>query len=114
MCSLLSLVNSLTVSNTCFISLVESIKTKQIEEHTTKLKDTFEFVEKHGSDKQAFLLTQTLKTDLSDIEETIATLTEKAKYSTFKFEANEPCDTMKSIILDFDLVLVPVVIVINQ
>jgi hypothetical protein len=37
-----------------------------------------EFVEKHGSDKQAFLLAQTLKADLSDIEETIATLTEKA------------------------------------
>jgi hypothetical protein len=35
----------------------------------TKLKDTFEFVEKHGSDKQAFLLARTLKTDLSDIEE---------------------------------------------
>jgi hypothetical protein len=40
----------------------------------TKLKDTFEFVEKHGSDKQAFLLTQTLKADLSDIEEKIATV----------------------------------------
>jgi hypothetical protein len=45
----------------------------QIEEHITKLKDTFEFVEKHGSDKQAFLLARTLKTDLSDIEEKIAT-----------------------------------------
>jgi hypothetical protein len=72
-------------------------KTKQIDEHITKLKDTFEFVEKHGSDKQAFLLTQTLKADLSDIEEKIATLTENAKYSTFKFESIEPCDTMKSI-----------------
>jgi hypothetical protein len=56
----------------------EIFETKQIEEHITKLKDTFEFVEKHGSDKQAFLLSQTLKADLSDIEETIATLTEKA------------------------------------
>jgi hypothetical protein len=75
----------------------EIFETKQIEEHITKLKDTFEFVEKHGFDKQAFLLTQTLKTDLSDIEDKIATLTEKAKYSTFKFESTEPCDTMKSI-----------------
>ena len=75
----------------------EIFETKQIEEHITKLKDAFEFVEKHGSDKQAFLLTQTLKADLSDIEETIATLTENAKYSTFAFEATEPCDTMKSI-----------------
>ena len=75
----------------------EIFEMKQIEEHITKLKDTFEFVEKHGSDKQAFLLAQTLKTDLSDIEEKIATLTENAKYSTFKFEANEPCVTMKSI-----------------
>jgi hypothetical protein len=48
------------------------ISISQIEEHITKLKDTFEFVEKHGSDKQAFLLAQTLKADLSDIEETIA------------------------------------------
>jgi hypothetical protein len=68
----------------------EIFETKQIEEHIPKLKDTFEFVEKHGSDKQAFLLTQTLKADLSDIEEKIATLTEKAKYSTFKFESIEP------------------------
>jgi hypothetical protein len=75
----------------------EIFETKQIDEHITKLKDTFEFVEKHGSDKQAFLLTQTLKADLSDIEDKIATLTENAKYSTFKFEATEPCDTMKSI-----------------
>jgi hypothetical protein len=45
----------------------EIFETKQIEEHITKLKDTFEFVEKHGSDKQAFLLARTLKTDLSDI-----------------------------------------------
>ena len=75
----------------------EIFETKQIEEHITKLKDAFEFVEKHGSDKQAFLLAQTLKTDLSDIEEKIATLTENAKYSTFTFEATEPCDTMKSI-----------------
>ena len=42
----------------------EIFETKQIEEHITKLKDTFEFVEKHGSDKQAFLLTQTLKAGL--------------------------------------------------
>jgi hypothetical protein len=28
----------------------EIFETKQIEEHITKLKDTFEFVEKHGSD----------------------------------------------------------------
>ena len=75
----------------------EMFETKQIEEHIIKQKDTFEYVEKHGSDKQAFLLSQTLKTDLSDIEEKIATLTEKAKYSTFKFETNEPCYTMKSI-----------------
>jgi translation initiation factor 2B subunit (eIF-2B alpha/beta/delta family) len=53
----------------------EIFETNQIDEHITKLKDTFEFVEKHGSDKQAFLLTQTLKADLSDIEEKIATLT---------------------------------------
>jgi len=32
-----------------------------------KLRDTFEFVENHGSDKEVFLLAQTLKTDLSDI-----------------------------------------------
>ena len=75
----------------------EIFETKQIKEHLTKLKDTFEFVEKHESDKQAFLLTQNLKNNLSDVEETITTLTEKAKYSTFKFEANEPCVTMKSI-----------------
>jgi hypothetical protein len=82
-----------------FVSNVqkEIFETKQIEENITKLKDTFEFVEKHESDKQAFLLAQTLKADLSDIEEKIATLTEKAKYSTFEFEATEPCDTMKSI-----------------
>jgi sugar lactone lactonase YvrE len=75
----------------------EMLETKLIEEHIIKQKDTFEFVEKHGSDKQAFLLAQTLKTELSDIEQKIATLTEKAKYSTFKFETIEPCDTMKSI-----------------
>jgi hypothetical protein len=63
------------------------IETKQIEEHITKLKDAFEFVEKHGSDKQAFLLAQTLKTDLSNVEEKVATLTEKAKYSTFVFSS---------------------------
>jgi len=74
----------------------EIFETKQIEQYIVKQKDAFEFVEKHGSDKQAFLLAQTLKTDLSDVEEKIATLTEKAKYSTFKFESNEPCDTMKS------------------
>ena len=75
----------------------EIFETKQIEQYITNQKDAFEFVEKHGSDKQAFLLAETLKTDLSDVEEKIATLTEKTKYSTFKFEANEPCDTMKSI-----------------
>ena len=82
-----------------FVSHVheEIFETKQIEEHITKLKDTFEFVEKHGFDKQTFLLAQTLKTDLSDIEDKIATLKEKARYSTFKFEATEPCDTMESI-----------------
>jgi hypothetical protein len=42
-------------------------------------------------------VSQTLKTDLLDIEDKVATLTEKAKYSTFKFEANEPGDTLKSI-----------------
>jgi hypothetical protein len=75
----------------------EIFEAKQIEEHITKLKDTFEFVEKLGSDKQAFLLSQTLRTDLSNVEEKVGTLTEKAKYSTFKFEATEPCDTIKSI-----------------
>jgi hypothetical protein len=75
----------------------EIFETKQIEQYITNQKDAFEFVEKHGSDKQAFLLAETLKTDLSNIEEKIATLTEKTKYSTFKFEANEPYDTMKSI-----------------
>jgi hypothetical protein len=75
----------------------EIFETKLIEEHIFRQKDAFQFVEKHGSDKQAFLLNQTLKTDLSDIEEKIATLTEKANYSTFKFETIEPCDTMKSI-----------------
>jgi len=47
----------------------EIFETKQIKEHIIKLKDTFEFVEKHGSDKQTFLLAQTLKSDLSDVEE---------------------------------------------
>ena len=75
----------------------EIFETKLIEEHIFKQKDAFQFVEKHGSDKQSFLLAQTLKTDLSDIEEKIATLTEKANYSTFKFESIETCDTMKSI-----------------
>ena len=75
----------------------EIFEAKLIEEHIFKQKDAFQFVEKHGSDKQAFLLAQTLKTDLSDMEEKIATLTEKAKYSTFKLEANELCDTLKSI-----------------
>jgi hypothetical protein len=75
----------------------EILETKQIEDHMIKQKDTFEFVEKHRSGKQAFLLAQTLKTALSDIEEKIATLTEKSKCSTFKLEANEPCDTMTSI-----------------
>jgi hypothetical protein len=63
----------------------EMLETKLIEEHIIKQKDTFEFVEKHGSDKQAFLLAQTLKTELSDIEQKIATLTEKAKYSNAFF-----------------------------
>jgi hypothetical protein len=45
----------------------EMLETKQIEEHIIKQKDTFEYVEKHGSDKQAFLLTQTLKTDPSPL-----------------------------------------------
>jgi hypothetical protein len=75
----------------------EIFETKLIEEHIFRQKDAFQFVEKHGSDKQAFLLNQTLKTELSDIEGKIATLTEKASYSTFKFEAIEPCDTMQSI-----------------
>ena len=75
----------------------EIFEAKQIKEHIIKQKDAFEFVEKHGSDKQAFLLAQTSKTELSDVEEKIVTLTEKAKYSTIKFESNEPCDTMKSI-----------------
>ena len=75
----------------------EIFETKQIDKHITKLKDEFKFVEKHGSDKQAFLLAQALKTDLSDVEQKIETFTEKAHYSTFKFEANEPCDTMKSL-----------------
>ena len=75
----------------------EIFEAKLIEEHIFKQKDAFQFVEKHGSDKQAFLLAQTSKTDLSDIEEKIATLTEKASYSTSKFEANELCDTLKSI-----------------
>jgi hypothetical protein len=35
----------------------EMLETKLIEEQIIKQKDTFEFVEKHGSDKQAFLLT---------------------------------------------------------
>jgi hypothetical protein len=51
-----------------------------VPEHIIKQKDAFEFVEKHGSDKQAFLLAQTSKTELSDVEEKIVTLTEKAKY----------------------------------
>lgn len=75
----------------------EIFEAKQIEQYIVKQKDAFEFVEKHGSDKQAFLLAQTLKTDLSDVETNIETLTEKAKYSTFKFESNEPCDIIKSI-----------------
>jgi hypothetical protein len=76
----------------------EISETKQIEQCIIKQKDAFEFVDKHGADKQAFPLAQTLKADLSDVEERIAPLTEKAKYSTFKFETNESCDTMQSIV----------------
>ena len=76
----------------------EISETKQIEQCIIKQKDAFEFVDKHRADKQAFPLAQTLKADLSDVEERIAPLTEKAKYSTFKFETNESCDTMQSIV----------------
>ena len=34
----------------------EIFETKQIEQYITNQKDAYEFVEKHGSDKQAFLL----------------------------------------------------------
>ena len=76
----------------------EISETKQIEQCIIKQKDAFEFVDEHGADKQAFPLVQTLNADLSDVEEKIATLTEKAKNSTFKFETNESCDTMQSIV----------------
>ena len=75
----------------------EIFEAEQIKEHIIKQKYAFEFVEKHGSDKQAFLLAQTSKTDLSDVEDKLSPLAEKAKYSAFNFVANEPCDTMKSI-----------------
>ena len=90
----------------------EISETKQIEKYIVKQKGAFEFVEKHGSDKQAFLLAQTSKADLSDVEEKITTLTEKANYSTIEFEANEPYDTMKSfgsisIVENCDITFVP-------
>jgi hypothetical protein len=74
----------LTVSNTCFKNIQKEIfETKQIEQYITNQKDAFEFAEKHGSDKQAFLLVETLKTDLSNIEEKIATLTAMRLDETF-------------------------------
>lgn len=64
----------------------ESItEAKTIEEHANQQKHTFELVETHGSDKQAFLLVQTSKQQLTDVEERTGILTDKAINPDFSF-----------------------------
>lgn len=64
----------------------ESItEAKTIEEHANQQKHTFELVERHGSDKQAFLLVQTSKQQLTDVEERTGILTDKAINPDFSF-----------------------------
>lgn len=58
---------------------------KTIEEHANQQKHTFELVETHGSDKQAFLLVQTSKQQLTNVEESTGILTEKAINPDFSF-----------------------------
>ncbi|VDI15915.1 Hypothetical predicted protein [Mytilus galloprovincialis] len=61
---------------------------EDIERMTKEKKDTFDIVEKHGSEKQAFLAVHAYKTVLADLEERISTITEKTTYSSIKLNSN--------------------------
>ncbi|XP_071142093.1 uncharacterized protein [Mytilus edulis] len=59
-----------------------------IERMTQDKKDTFDIVDKHGSEKQAFLAVHANKTFLADLEERISTITEKTIHTSIKLKSN--------------------------
>ncbi|XP_076099792.1 uncharacterized protein LOC143069175 [Mytilus galloprovincialis] len=61
---------------------------EDIKRMTKEKKDTFDIVEKHGSEKQAFLAVHVHKTVLDELEERISAITERTTYSSIKLNPN--------------------------
>ncbi|XP_071138812.1 uncharacterized protein [Mytilus edulis] len=72
-------------------------KIEDINKMTQDKKDTFDIVEKHGSEKQAFLAVHVHKTDLNKLEEKISTITEKTTYSSIRLNSKYPKKNITSI-----------------
>ncbi|CAG2221756.1 unnamed protein product [Mytilus edulis] len=53
-------------------------------------KDTFDIVEKHGSEKQAFLAVHVHKTVLDELEERISAITERTTYPSIRLNSKYP------------------------
>ncbi|XP_071124361.1 uncharacterized protein [Mytilus edulis] len=69
-------------------------ETEDIEKKTKDKKDIFDLVDKHGSEKQAFLAAHAYKQDLTDLEKRVAGITEKL--TRFKISLN-PEKSLESI-----------------
>ncbi|XP_063406263.1 uncharacterized protein LOC134690217 [Mytilus trossulus] len=60
-------------------------------------KDTFDIVEKHGSEKQVFFAVHAYKTVLADLEQKISTITEQTTNLSIKLNADVPKKSIISI-----------------
>ncbi|CAG2249751.1 unnamed protein product [Mytilus edulis] len=70
---------------------------QDIERIAKEKKDTFDIVDKHGSEKQAFLAVHAYKTVLADLEQRISTITEQTTNLSIKLNTNLPNKSIMSI-----------------
>lgn len=67
-------------------------ESEKIQSNVKEQLETFQLVQKHGSDKQAFFIAHASKTILAKIEETLESLTDEACNQTIAFEENKLVD----------------------
>ncbi|CAG2197220.1 unnamed protein product [Mytilus edulis] len=70
---------------------------EDIKRMTKEKKDTFDIVDKHGSEKQAFLAVHAHKTVLADLEQRISTITENTINLSIKLNTTLPKQSIMSI-----------------
>ncbi|XP_052063979.1 uncharacterized protein LOC127704119 [Mytilus californianus] len=73
------------------------IETEDVGKMAKDKKDVFDLVDKHGSEKQAFLAAHAYKQDLTDLEEKITDITEKSTNATIKLIPERLQEDIKSI-----------------